>query len=528
MSSHSIAARTNFMNQLTERFVPWIIFLLVMVVYLSFPTRNYYWDGVDFAHTIEISSSLKSLIHPNHLIYNVAGYLIYKVLRSIGFEIRALVVLQITNGILSALSAVVFFHILRRGLRSIYLSIILTFLFSFSATWWRFSTDANAYVPAVLFLLVSFYLTLPAEKPRPLLVALVHAASMLFHQLGIFFFPVIVLGIWQQTSELDRRRRISHVVRYSAAVSLLTASSYFFCFYFQTGTFNLRRFMKWLTSYSPEIGFQFNAWDNLMYTLRGQARLFFGGRFSFLAEVINPFILALVIILAALLVWLLIKLFRHPQELKAAWRAAFGQAAEFKGLARLACVWFGVYLIFLFFWIPQHTFYRLFYLPSLILLCGIALAPYVSSESYRRRWRAALFVAVVSLANFLFVIYPYSRVMKDTPLSLALEIKSGWPDGAVVYYETFHSDNRLVEYFNPMSVWKPVGAVGMEALENELRNIYGQGGTVWIETTAMEKISATPQGAAWLSEQTQGQPTYELATPQYKLKFVRLAPRPNN
>jgi hypothetical protein len=193
-------------------------------------------------------------------------------------------------------------------------------------------------------------------------------------------------------------------------------------------------------------------------------------------------------------------------------------------LARLASVWFGVYLVFLFFWIPQHTFYRLFYLPSLILLCGIALAPYMSSESYRRRWRAGLFVAVVSLANFLFVIYPYSRVLKNTPLSLALEIKNGWPDGAVVYYETFHSDNRLVEYFNPTSVWKPVGAVETTVLENELRNIYARGGTVWIETAAMERISATPQGAAWLAAHTKAQPAFELATPQYRLKFIRLAP----
>ncbi|MBC7909170.1 MAG: hypothetical protein H7Y30_01635, partial [Pyrinomonadaceae bacterium] len=87
------------MNQTKERFAPWIIFLVALAVYLCFPTRNYYWDGIDFAHTIEISGSLKSLIHPNHLVYNVAGYLIYKAALAAGVEVRALVVLQISNSI---------------------------------------------------------------------------------------------------------------------------------------------------------------------------------------------------------------------------------------------------------------------------------------------------------------------------------------------------------------------------------------------------------------------------------------------
>ena len=78
--------------------------LAIPLIYLGFPTRNYYWDGIDFADTIESASRVDtSLVHPNHLIYNLVGYLFYKLLRGIGANLRAVAALQILNGILSAI-----------------------------------------------------------------------------------------------------------------------------------------------------------------------------------------------------------------------------------------------------------------------------------------------------------------------------------------------------------------------------------------------------------------------------------------
>src|ERR1044072_8406919 len=126
---------------------PLILFSATAVIYLLFPTRVYYWDGIVFAQAIEDASRLSpSLVHPNHLIYNFAGYLFYKLLRAIGADIRALTALQMLNSLLSALCAVVLFSILMETLRSFYFSIWLTLLFAFSATWWKFSTDADAYI----------------------------------------------------------------------------------------------------------------------------------------------------------------------------------------------------------------------------------------------------------------------------------------------------------------------------------------------------------------------------------------------
>src|SRR6185369_13378817 len=105
------------------------------------PTRVYYWDGIVFAQAIEDASRLNpALVHPNHLIYNFAGYIFYKLMRALGADIRALTALQILNSLLSALCAGVLFSILRQTLRSFYISFCLALLFAFSATWWKFST----------------------------------------------------------------------------------------------------------------------------------------------------------------------------------------------------------------------------------------------------------------------------------------------------------------------------------------------------------------------------------------------------
>ena len=85
---------------------PWLLFIAIALIYLLFPTRNYYWDGIIFAQSIEDATSLNSsLVHPNHLIYNYAGYIFFKLLRSLGAEIRALTALQILSSILGAACA---------------------------------------------------------------------------------------------------------------------------------------------------------------------------------------------------------------------------------------------------------------------------------------------------------------------------------------------------------------------------------------------------------------------------------------
>src|SRR6185503_7112713 len=125
----------------------WVVFPGILLIYLLFPSRNYYWDGIFFARVIEdVPGVTPSLLHPNHLLYNVVGFFLYRCARTLGLNWRAVEVLLFANSVVSVLTAFVLFRILSRSLQSSYVAWTLTLLFAFSATWWKFSTDADAYI----------------------------------------------------------------------------------------------------------------------------------------------------------------------------------------------------------------------------------------------------------------------------------------------------------------------------------------------------------------------------------------------
>jgi hypothetical protein len=385
-----------------------LIFIGIALIYLAFPTKVYYWDAITFAKTIEDVSSLKpSLVHPNHLIYNFAGYLFYKLLTNLGFDITAMTALQILSSLLSTACAGVLFLILKDTLRSVYLSTCMTLLFAFSATWWKFSTDGNAYIPSVLFMLVSFYLVLPDRKPRPLLLAVIFFISMAFHQLAVVMFPVLALGLYLQDG-LALRRRALNVLSFGVIAFVLIVTAYAYLFYLASGKSDVATLLRWTASFSPDADLKFDLWSNLLYSVRGQVRLFFGGRFNLLRGLINPFVIVLMVALTAAVALLIVHVLRNVRRIIGLqWVREMHLGTRQKSVLLLSLLWTGLYLVFLFFWLPQNTFYRLFYLPALIILIGLALASFTNKPAGKF---TAIFVAALALANFVFLMYPFSSV----------------------------------------------------------------------------------------------------------------------
>ncbi len=489
----------------------WLLSVAIAIIYLAFPTRVYYWDGITFAQAIEDAASLNpALVHPNHLIYNFVGYIFYKLLRAFGFELRAVTALQILNSLLSAACAGVMFAILSKTLRSLYLSVSLTLLFAFSATWWRFSTDANAYIPSVLFMALSFYLVLPHHKARPLLLAVTFFISMAFHQLAVVMFPVLALGVYLQDRQLLPKRRALNALLFSIVAAVLIVATYAYFFYAATGSFDVRRLLSWTASYSPDAETKFAFWSNLQYSLRGQVRLFFGGRFNLLRGLWNPLIIVLLACLILAVLWVIFVALKKLTRLRGA--REFRLEAQQKTVLLLSLVWAIVYLVFLFFWLPQNTFYRVFYLPPLILLLGLATSSFKQQVS--RVWGLAAFVVAVGLANFLFLIYPFSHVEKYPPLAFALQMNREWPPGTVIYYGAVNSDAGLVRYFNPATHWKLLDPKSLDVLEH----------AAWLETTAIKQLASTAEGARWLETHTRKKTLKELNDGAYEIRFVQVGP----
>ncbi len=501
-----------------EKWLPWIVFPGILLIYLLFPSKNYYWDGIFFARVIEdVPGVTPPLLHPNHLLYNVAGYFLYRTARALGLNWRAVEVLQFANNVVSVFAAFLLLRILKRCLQSTYIAWSLTLLFAFSATWWKFSTDANAYIVSVFLLLLAFYFILPNSKPRPLLVALIFSISVLFHQLAVFCYPILALGLWWQASSLSTMKRNLIVLQFCVLAFALVFGVYVYCFYVISGNFDPSRFARWVTSYSPDASFSFDALSNLGYTLRGHSRLFFNGRFSLLKGLLTPTIISLIGLLSVLwLVWMFL-IIRGLKSVK--WRRLRVPGSR---SAKLALLWIVVYIAFLFFWLPQNTFYRLFYLPPIILFVGEALAAWGVDDLTKRSYRLALFVVMMALANFLFFIYPYSHADKYPPLAAALEMNRTWQPGTVVFYASDNSDNSLFQYFNRETEWSPLPEVG--GLPAELRSNYESGKEVWIEATAIDQLQKTPAGVEWFARHAQTNTLHERRDRGYNIRFIKVVP----
>ncbi|HJU56450.1 MAG TPA: hypothetical protein VJ715_17835, partial [Pyrinomonadaceae bacterium] len=243
-----------------------------------------------------------------------------------------------------------------------------------------------------------------------------------------------------------------------------------------------------------------------------------GGRLSFLRDLGGPFIYAMTALLIVVAAAFFYKLFRHFGELRTARSTAPEDRSRLRALRLLCGAWIAFYVVFLFFFIPQNTFYRLFYLPALVVLAGTFLAPYEAAPSHVHRYRAALFVAMLAIANLTFTAYPYAQVRATPPLALALELNKSWPKGTVVYFAQWNTDNELTRYFNPQTTWREVNR---EKFEQEIKEATGDA-PIWMDTTLIDLYHSTPEGKLWLDAHTVRRPEHELVNDKFKLRFYEI------
>ena len=120
---------------------------VLLVVYASVPTRNYYWDGIKFALRIEDCGGTfcGSLVDPNHLLYCTVGNYARWVIERVQ-PIRALPLLQGMNAIAGAIAVLILGDALLVQGAGLRITLTAMALFGSGATWWRYASDANAYM----------------------------------------------------------------------------------------------------------------------------------------------------------------------------------------------------------------------------------------------------------------------------------------------------------------------------------------------------------------------------------------------
>ncbi|MBV8818121.1 MAG: hypothetical protein JO022_07170, partial [Acidobacteriaceae bacterium] len=229
-------------------------------------------------------------------------------------------------------------------------------------------------------------------------------------------------------------------------------------------------FLQWLTAHSPDSHFSFNPIRDAALTIRGTFRLILGGKLSeFPHDAVS--ILALVSLAIALIVFIRSKPRLPLIQPGAQW-----------------LIWTAAYLVFLFFWMPQNTFYRLFYLPPLIALFRIP-----------KHATVLTFIPVLTLWNFTFEIYPQSRPQANASLNFALAHRSDWQAGTPVVYHTFHPDLWTISYFDSQAAWVGIDDANPNRLEQLLQYARRERTELWFEATAYDLLMANAQARAWLA-----------------------------
>jgi hypothetical protein len=428
---------------------------LPLALYLLVPTRNYYWDGITFAINIEKGLPLRDLLSPSHLIYPVVGLWLYKLALLIGIKTRALFLLQTVNALLAGACVPLVERALRRRGVSTEAAVAGALAFAFAATWWKFATDVDAYIPAIFLVLCANDLL--ETRRSAWLAGLAHAAAMLFHQLALLYLVVALVRL------KATRRALVYVV----AAVVPTTAGFLLAYRTVFGRLDLAGLPAWLTTHSPDATFFFAPIGDLGFTLRGTLRLFFGGK------VTSPW--AIIAVLAGVVV---------------VWRLSRTMTGESeKQDIRPDLVWLGVYAVFLFFWMPQNTFYRMFYLAPLILFAGSRL-----NGLMLRLLCTALF-----LWNAVFFIYPQSRVENNALLRFALAQHDRWPAGTPVAFHQFHPDLWTISYFNPQASWIGLSSMDVDVLERSRADAEQHGQPLWLEATAYDLAIADEAGRRWLA-----------------------------
>jgi hypothetical protein len=491
------------------------IAIIACLFYLGLPTKNYYWDGISFAQAIEDAKHWDSLLfHPNHLIYNTIGWAVYKLF---GSTVRALYILQLLNSICASVTIYVLSGILAATTKCARTAVLLSALFAFSGTWWRFSTDANAYILSVMFLTCAARLLTGSRRARPMIVALLHTAAMLIHELSFLFMPAAVFMLWK-TSGLEGRKRLLTPALYAGVAGVATIATYALAFGLRSGRHDLRAFLAWITSHAEDAAFTLNILKSIPISIRSWFQLFLAGRPSAL-QFSSPLTIALLATSAGVLALFIRAVWRRNRDLTARsagtaleWRGGFRISIQEAATFQFAGIWFATYALFLLFWLPNNTFYKLFALPAVLIATGSCWKPGRLPDA---RGPVVLFVILIGLVNLTFAIVPYSNDNANGAVAFAMSLRSVLEEGSIVYFHNFNTDDWFARYFNPSTQWKHTDTTA--TIDADLR----RGNSVWLETTAIDEFSRNePQ---WLSQRMEGAKWHELVNKRHRIRFVRLS-----
>jgi hypothetical protein len=177
-------------------FIPVIVFLTIFALYTLTIPHNFSAapDSIQLIYDIDRGD----LFSPHHLLYNwLASYWV-KGWRLLGVLSDSAQLVQMLNIIFGAMALSIFYLILNRRIGfNKFQALTGTALPAFSFGVWFYSSTIEVYIIPLFFLLLCFYLLTSSQYniTNIILIGITHGLALLFHQLNILFFPVVVFAL---------------------------------------------------------------------------------------------------------------------------------------------------------------------------------------------------------------------------------------------------------------------------------------------------------------------------------------------
>jgi len=174
-----------------------LIGILFVIVYLSFPTRMHFGDGLYYAFHIE-KMPVNQAFHPHHLLWLPIMHYLYSTFHSILPSLRAMVFLQAFNALCGGLSVFLIIRIVSSITKNQIAGIIAGLALGLSWGMLHYAADANVYVPVLTLALFNFALITGSRQldyGKSLLATIIMVLISSLHQIGFFFSFAILAAI---------------------------------------------------------------------------------------------------------------------------------------------------------------------------------------------------------------------------------------------------------------------------------------------------------------------------------------------
>ncbi len=492
----------------TETLVSFVTVALIGIVYLRFLNHRYFVDGLNVAWILETQDNL--FIHPHHPLFPLLLQVLYKLIGgdSSGVDSLGLIVIW------SVLSGVLAIWGLQHILKTIGLPrpaiIFSILLFAFSNATWYFSSTPNQYTTALAMHVFTVIYLVPVITGRAVLtprtaiiIGILTGLSILSHQINaLLLIPVFYIG-WTSGDRLKNTGiSIGSVVLIAVLFTIFSGIAF-------EGVRSFSDFISWQKSYVVRSMY----WaegpvDSITRSFRGMIELHLAhvfhleGLFGNWNDSSG----------SSTWYWRLILRFAQAYTLIFIGYETVKSLLEWiKARPRLSIQTLGLlcampFFIFSFFFTPDSTNYRLFYLPGFILFLAPALVRHFQLEKFeiKKAWPLVLLIIALFTTNFSVKFLPESDPSKNPFIAEAGLIAEWVGTGDLLVYSGAGEDYfrmHYMRYFTLADVAilpELIDAIrnNPEDLVADIKNRDVNGNVIYIHEDALYSV----EDVEWLNE----------------------------